>query len=85
MKTPRLLVFNKADKAGPIARGLAGRENGVAVSALHKQGFEALLGRVERTLWAEGKPERAGEEPQAAEPPLAGPLASGEGEQPVLK
>jgi GTP-binding protein HflX len=53
--TPRLLVFNKADRAPEIAAQLAHAAGGVAVSALTGDGFPALLSRCEEILWRERK------------------------------
>jgi GTP-binding protein HflX len=51
---PRLLVFNKADAVDPEqAAAVAERKDGLAVSALTKQGFEALLNRCADILWQE--------------------------------
>ncbi len=59
--TPRLLVWNKADRvsAEEVAL-LLRRRGGVAVSALAQQGLEALLFKADRTLFAEGAAERLG-------------------------
>ncbi len=53
--TPRLLVWNKADRlpAEDLALLLRSR-GGVAVSALQRQGLDALLLKADRTLFAEG-------------------------------
>ena len=54
MHAPELLVFNQIDKLEHGAdEVLTRRHGGVAVSALHGTGLRALLGRAERTLWAE--------------------------------
>jgi GTP-binding protein HflX len=54
MHAPELLVFNQIDKLEPGAdEVLTRRHGGVAVSALRGTGLRALLGRAERTLWAE--------------------------------
>ncbi|HEY3450714.1 MAG TPA: GTPase HflX [Myxococcales bacterium] len=71
LQTPRLLVFNKADRAGPEAQALAAREKGVAVSALSKVGLDELLRRADRVLWAEGK----ADEPAQTEPDQPGPMS----------
>jgi GTPase len=55
LSTPRLLVYNKADRVPGGAEGHAAREDAVAISALHRQGFERLLARADRILWAEGR------------------------------
>ncbi len=53
---PRVLVWNKADQlnAGEAAL-LIRMRGGVAISAAHRQGLEALLAKCEKTLFAEGK------------------------------
>jgi len=83
-ETPRLLVWNKADRlnAEEVALLLRSR-GGVAVSALARQGLDALLLKADRTLFAEGSANRLGTVhtdvavaeslvrlPQWAEPPL---------------
>ena len=63
--TPRLLVFNKADRAPEAAETLAlGSETGVAVSALTGAGFPLLLQRCEQILWKSGKVQAPGDEPE---------------------
>ena len=59
--TPRLLVWNKADRV-PEAElaNLLRTRGGVGVSALARQGLEALLLRADRTLFAEGAADRLG-------------------------
>src|SRR5512147_2164752 len=53
---PRLLVLNKVDRLPPgEGEALAHRRDGVAVSALTRQGLPALLHRCDRILWADGK------------------------------
>ena len=52
---PRLLVYNKADRAPDVARTLALRDDGVAVSSLTREGFPRLLSRCEEILWKRGK------------------------------
>ena len=53
---PRLLVFNKADRAPPgQAAGLAHQVGGVAISAAERQGFDELLARCDQLLWSDGK------------------------------
>jgi GTP-binding protein HflX len=54
-ETPRLLVFNKADRAPEEAAQLAHRKGGVAISALARLGFVELLARCEQVLFREGK------------------------------
>src|SRR4051812_47942848 len=61
--TPRLLVLNKADRAREQARTLALAHDGVAVSALTKEGFPDLLERCEHILWKRGKVLPPGETP----------------------
>ena len=63
-ETPRLLVFNKADRLADFGAALAHAENGVAISALKRQGFDGLLERCEALLWREGKVEAPGAEPE---------------------
>ncbi len=61
-KTPRLMVFNKADRLGHDDRGLLERsiaheqsdERAYIISALDRSTFTNLLGAVERELWKEG-------------------------------
>ncbi len=53
---PRLLVLNKVDRLPPgEGEALAHRRDGVAVSALTRDGLTALLHRCDRILWADGK------------------------------
>ncbi|HEX7487547.1 MAG TPA: GTPase, partial [Anaeromyxobacteraceae bacterium] len=53
---PRLLVFNKADRAPPgQAAALAHQASGVAISAAERQGFDELLARCDQLLWSDGK------------------------------
>jgi GTP-binding protein HflX len=66
--TPRLLVFNKMDRAPETARSLAHSAGGVAVSALTREGFSELLSRCEKVLWQHGKVLAPGEEPEFARP-----------------
>jgi len=83
---PRLLVFNKADKLPPgQAAALAHQASGVAISAARREGFDELLRRCDRMLWADGKslpatapwaaPEVAG---PSSPPPLLGADRAGE-------
>jgi GTP-binding protein HflX len=65
---PRLLVYNKADRVPDVARGLALRDDGVAVSAVTRQGFEGLVARCEEILWKRGKVLAPGQEPEFARP-----------------
>lgn len=58
--TPRILVFNKADKLGNGAGdGGAHLHDAELVSALTGRGFDELLRRADHVLWAEGAKERA--------------------------
>ena len=69
--TPRLLVWNKADRVGAEELAVLLRAHGgVAVSALAQQGLETLLLKADRTLFTEG-----GAHPLGAlhEEPLASP------------
>jgi len=66
--TPRLLVFNKADRAPDDARALAVRDDGVAVSSVTRQGFAELVTRCEEVLWKRGKVLAPGDQPQFARP-----------------
>ncbi|HEX9579318.1 MAG TPA: GTPase HflX [Myxococcales bacterium] len=66
--TPRLLVFNKLDRAADEARALAHSASGVAVSALTGEGFPELLSRCEEILWQHGKVLAPGQEPEFARP-----------------
>ena len=67
-RTPRLLVFNKADRAPDAARQLAHREGGVAVSALTREGFPELLARCEEILWRRGRVQAPGSQPEFLRP-----------------
>jgi GTP-binding protein HflX len=67
-RTPRLLVFNKMDRAPEVARDLAHREDGVAVSAVTREGFPELLARCEEILWRRGRVQAPGPEPEFARP-----------------
>jgi GTPase len=59
--TPRLLVWNKADRVPAEDLTLLLRSRGgVAVSALARQGLDALLLKADRTLFAEGSADRLG-------------------------
>src|SRR5947208_6313183 len=66
--TPRLLVFNKADRAPEDAKSLAVRDDGVAVSSVTRLGFSELVARCEEILWKRGKVLAPGEQPQFARP-----------------
>ncbi|HYY52270.1 MAG TPA: GTPase HflX [Myxococcales bacterium] len=66
--TPRLLVYNKADRAPEAAAALALRDDGVAVSSTKRRGFGQLLGRCEDILWKRGKVLAPGREPEFARP-----------------
>ena len=65
---PRLLVYNKADRVPDVARTLALRDDGVAVSSLTRQGFPDLVARCEEILWKRGKVLAPGHEPEFARP-----------------
>ncbi len=59
LRKPRLLVFNKADAApGRTAERLAECHDGVAISAVARTGFEALLRRAGALLFREGQTPR---------------------------
>jgi len=66
--TPRLLVYNKADRVPDVARTLALRDDGVAVSSVSRAGFPDLIARCEEILWKRGKVLAPGDEPQFARP-----------------
>ena len=66
--TPRLLVYNKADRLPDVARTLALRDDGVAVSSVSRAGFPELIARCEEILWKRGKVLAPGDEPQFARP-----------------
>ena len=66
--TPRLLVYNKADRAPEAAAALALRDDGVAVSSTRRRGFGQLLERCEDILWKRGKVLAPGREPEFARP-----------------
>jgi GTPase len=52
----RLLVLNKADRLPPGEGGaLAHQLGGVAISAVTRDGLDALLHRCDRLLWADGR------------------------------
>lgn len=58
--TPRILVFNKADKLGRGAGdGGAHLHDAQLVSATTRQGFDQLLKRADQILWSEHARERA--------------------------
>jgi GTP-binding protein HflX len=67
-QTPRLLVFNKMDRAEGRARTLAAGAGGVPVSALKQEGFPDLIARCEEMLWKRGKVLAPGQEPEFARP-----------------
>ena len=67
-ETPRLLVFNKADRSPERAATLAAGASGVAISALSGKGFPDLIARCEEILWKSGKVLAPGEEPEFARP-----------------
>lgn len=59
-RTPRILVFNKADRLGDgSGDGGAHLHGAVLVSALNRRGFDQLLDRADKILWSEGATERA--------------------------
>jgi GTP-binding protein HflX len=60
MARPRLKVWNKIDRLAPEQAGeLLRAHGGVAVSAVTRLGFDELLAKAERTLFAEGDTEHA--------------------------
>jgi GTP-binding protein HflX len=65
---PRLLVYNKADRVPDVARTLALRDDGVAVSSANREGFPELLARCEEILWRRGKVLAPGQQPEFARP-----------------
>jgi GTPase len=67
-RTPRLLVFNKMDRAPDEARALAHRAGGVAVSSVTREGFSELLARSEEILWRKGRVQAPGPEPEFLRP-----------------
>ena len=67
-RTPRLVVFNKMDRAPEVARSLAHREGGVAVSAQTREGFPELLASCEEILWRRGRVLAPGAEPEFVRP-----------------
>jgi GTPase len=60
--TPRLLVLNKSDRLADGGKELAFQTGGVALSALRREGFEALLERCEKLLFTEGVVQAPGAE-----------------------
>ena len=77
LTTPRLMVFNKADRLPPeIAAGL--RSRGVVISAQSRTGIEPLLEEADRVLWAEGRPDAIGLAPPAEVVPLPEPASEQE-------
>ena len=59
--TPRLRVWNKADRVSPeLLATLVRTRGGVAVSAISGAGLEVLLQKADRTLFAEGGSEALG-------------------------
>ena len=55
LKTPRILVFNKADKLAPgNGDGGARIHDAVLISATERTGLDELLRRADQLLWAEG-------------------------------
>ena len=67
-ETPRLLVFNKADRAPERAATLAAGAGGVAIAALSGAGFPDLIARCEEILWKSGRVLAPGVEPEFARP-----------------
>jgi GTP-binding protein HflX len=67
LDTPRLLVFNKADRIEGGAEVFAAREKAVPISALNRAGLDRLLESADRILWAEGKAVAPDEPPRPAE------------------
>ena len=67
-ETPRLLVFNKADRSPERAATLAAGAGGVAIAALSGAGFPDLIARCEEILWKSGKVLPPGDEPEFARP-----------------
>ena len=60
-RKPRLLVWNKADRlSAPELALLLRARGGAAVSALERQGLDALLHKADRTLFAEGSADKLG-------------------------
>jgi len=73
LEKPRVLVFNKVDRLPPgQGEALAHQRDGVAVSATARQGFENLLHRCDRILWADGKVAFAAVEASAPAAPGGG-------------
>jgi len=66
--TPRLLVYNKADRLADGARMLALRDDAVAVSAVRQEGFRDLIARCEEILWKQGRVLAPGAQPEFARP-----------------
>jgi len=66
---PRLVVFNKIDRADPeVVRAALARHGGVAVSALDPKTLAPLLTMIDRALWEDGTPSPP--EPEAPYDPL---------------
>ncbi|HUT77113.1 MAG TPA: GTPase HflX [Polyangia bacterium] len=64
--TPRLLVFNKADRLPPgEAATLAAERDGVAIAAVDRDTLRPLLERISRRLWLNGEDSLFDEEPGA--------------------
>jgi len=63
-ETPRLLVYNKADRVPEAALAMAYQAGGVAISSTTREGFPELLTRCEQLLWRSGKVQAPGEEPE---------------------
>src|SRR2546422_172436 len=62
--TPRLLVYNKADRLADGARTLALQDDAVAVSAVRREGFRDLIARCEEILWKRGRVLAPGAQPE---------------------
>ncbi|AKU92278.1 GTP-binding protein HflX [Vulgatibacter incomptus] len=59
-QTPKLLVFNKADKLAPEAKdGGAKVNDAILTSAITRRGFDDLLEKADALLWSEGATSRA--------------------------
>ena len=67
-ETPRLLVYNKADRVPEAARALAHQAGGVAISSTTREGFPELLTRCEQLLWRSGKVQAPGVDPEFQPP-----------------
>jgi GTP-binding protein HflX len=64
--TPRLLVFNKADRLPPgEAAALAAERGGVAIAAIDRTTLRPLLERISHRLWLNGEDALFDDDPQA--------------------